>query len=79
MSVEGVVPLGVVALNITIMALPPKCPELNPVENVWQFLVSPRGILLNIHTANDRPARLDRWLRKDCSSGYQTFHFHPLL
>ena len=24
--------------NITIMALPPKCPELNPVENVWQFL-----------------------------------------
>ena len=20
------------------MALPPKCPELNPVENVWQFL-----------------------------------------
>jgi transposase len=28
----------VVPLNITIMALPPKCPELNPVENVWQFL-----------------------------------------
>ena len=24
--------------NISIMALPPKCPELNPVENVWQFL-----------------------------------------
>ena len=23
--------------NITIMALPPKCPELNPVENAWQF------------------------------------------
>ena len=23
--------------NITIIALPPKCPELNPVENVWQF------------------------------------------
>ena len=24
--------------NITIIALPPKCPELNPVENVWQFI-----------------------------------------
>ena len=24
--------------NITIMALPPESPELNPVENVWQFL-----------------------------------------
>src|SRR4051812_3511066 len=28
----------VVPPNITIMALPPKCPKLNPVENVWQFL-----------------------------------------
>jgi hypothetical protein len=28
----------VVQPNITIMALPPKCPELNPVENIWQFL-----------------------------------------
>src|SRR5262249_23715539 len=24
--------------NITIILLPPKCPELNPVENVWQFM-----------------------------------------
>ena len=24
--------------NITIIALPPKWPELNPVENVWQFI-----------------------------------------
>ena len=24
--------------NITVVALPPKCPELNPAENVWQFL-----------------------------------------
>jgi transposase len=24
--------------NITIVPLPPKCPELNPQENVWQFL-----------------------------------------
>ena len=24
--------------NISILPFPPKCPELNPVENVWQFL-----------------------------------------
>ncbi len=24
--------------NITIMPLPPRAPELNPVENVWQFM-----------------------------------------
>lgn len=24
--------------NISLLALPPYCPELNPVENVWQFL-----------------------------------------
>ena len=24
--------------NITIVPLPVKCPELNPVENVWQFM-----------------------------------------
>ena len=28
----------VVPENITLMPLPPRCPELNPVENVWQFL-----------------------------------------
>ena len=28
----------VVPANITIVKLPPKCPELNPVENVWQFM-----------------------------------------
>lgn len=28
----------VVPPNITIVALPPKCPQLNPVENLWQFL-----------------------------------------
>jgi len=27
-----------VPAHITIFALPPKCPELNPVENVWQFM-----------------------------------------
>lgn len=24
--------------NITIVALPAKCPELNPQENVWEFM-----------------------------------------
>jgi transposase len=24
--------------NITLVPLPPKCPELNPQENVWQFM-----------------------------------------
>ena len=24
--------------NITLLPLSPKCPELNPVENLWQFL-----------------------------------------
>jgi transposase len=28
----------VVPPNITLLPLPPKCPELNPVENVLQFL-----------------------------------------
>jgi transposase len=28
----------VVPPNITLLALPPKCPELNPIENVWQYM-----------------------------------------
>ncbi len=28
----------VVPANITLISLPSKCPELNPVENVWQFM-----------------------------------------
>jgi transposase len=28
----------VVPANISLLPLPPKSPELNPVENVWQFL-----------------------------------------
>jgi DDE superfamily endonuclease len=24
--------------NITLVPLPPKCPELNPIENIWQFM-----------------------------------------
>jgi transposase len=28
----------VVPANITLMPLPAKAPELNPVENIWQFV-----------------------------------------
>jgi transposase len=28
----------VVPDNITLLPLPAKCPELNPVENIWQFM-----------------------------------------
>ena len=28
----------VVPNTITLIALPPKCPELNPQENIWQFM-----------------------------------------
>jgi transposase len=28
----------VVPANITIIPLPPKSPELNPVENIWQYM-----------------------------------------
>ena len=24
--------------NVTLLSLPPRAPELNPVENVWQFM-----------------------------------------
>ena len=27
-----------VPANITLIALPAKCPELNPQENIWQFM-----------------------------------------
>jgi transposase len=27
-----------VPVNVTLVPLPPKCPELNPTENVWQFM-----------------------------------------
>lgn len=27
-----------VPANISLLALPPKCPELNPAENMWQFM-----------------------------------------
>jgi transposase len=35
-----------VPANITLLSLPPRSPELNPVENVWQYL---RGNWLSNH------------------------------
>jgi transposase len=35
---RGITTSIVVLPNITIVALPPKSPELNPVENVWQYI-----------------------------------------
>ena len=31
-------PRLIVPANMTIIPLPPKCPELNPVEKLWQFM-----------------------------------------
>ena len=31
-------PASAVPANITLLPLPPYSPELNPVENVWQYL-----------------------------------------
>ena len=28
----------IVPPNITLVPLPPKCPELNPIENIWQYM-----------------------------------------
>jgi transposase len=28
----------IVPPTVTLVPLPPKCPELNPVENIWQFI-----------------------------------------
>ena len=28
----------IVPPNISIVPMPPKCPELNPVENIWQYM-----------------------------------------
>src|SRR6476646_3977835 len=35
---DGICTRLMVPPNITIVPLPPKCPELNPVENIWQYM-----------------------------------------
>ena len=42
--------------NITFLPLPPRSPELNPAENVWQYL---RQRWLSNHIFNDYDAILD--------------------
>jgi transposase len=36
----------VVPTDITIFLLPPKCPELNPVDNIWRFMRKSRVRIL---------------------------------
>ncbi len=50
----------VIPPNITILPLPTKCPELNPQENVWQFL---RDNWLSNRVFNVWPARLQGFWR----------------
>jgi transposase len=47
----------IVPQNITILPLPAKCPELNPVENVWQFM---RDNWLSNHIFHDYDTIVDR-------------------
>src|SRR2546422_998993 len=57
----------VVPANITIIALPPKCPELNPVENVWQLAaredsnLQPDRYERSYHPGRSRKIRYLRW------------------
>ena len=55
--------------NITIVALPAKCPELNPQENVWQYM---RGNWLSnlvFQNAND--------LADHCCSAWNKLEAQP--
>ena len=47
----------ILPVNITIVPLPPKCPELNPQENVWQFV---RDNWLSNHVFDGVNTLLDR-------------------
>ena len=47
--------------NITLLTLPPYAPELNPVENVWQYL---RGNKLAIHRLRRLPRHRRHLLRR---------------
>ena len=68
----------VVPPNITIMALPPKCPELNPVENVCQFPAA--VICIRASSSTSRSKRLIHlslsWadaVSHDCTAHAQRF------
>ena len=50
----------VVPENISLVLLPPPSPELNPVENVWQYL---RANWLALSVFDDYDAIVDAWSR----------------
>ena len=43
----------VIPTNITLLPLPPKCPELNPVENVWAYLRANKRAITLFDTYDD--------------------------
>jgi transposase len=43
--------------NITLLPPPPKCPELNPTENIWEFMRD-NWLSNRVH----RLARLGSWV-----------------
>jgi hypothetical protein len=55
--------------NISIVPLPAKCPELNPVENIWQFM---RDNWLSNHIFDSYEDILDHccdaWIRPCCAT-----------
>ena len=54
-----------VPANITLLHLPPYAPELNPVENVWEYL---RGNQLSLRLWNSYDAIVDA-----CCSAWNAF------
>ena len=61
--------------NLTIILLPSRSPELNPVENIWQYL---RQNWLSNRVFEDYDAIIEAGCQawnKPCLSGY---HPHPL-
>jgi transposase len=61
----------VVPENISLLTLPSYSPELNPVENVWQFL---RANRLAISVFDDYPAIVDA-----CCAAWNSFARNPDL
>lgn len=55
--------------NVSLVLLPPYSPELNPVENVWQFL---RANWLAISVFDDYPAIVDA-----CCTAWNRFAHRP--
>jgi hypothetical protein len=60
--------------NITLVPLPPKCPELNPVENVWQFIRDTGSPTASSNTAalpgTSAPTSPGRLCRSDGAIGH---------